>query len=149
MKSEEAQRYVCENLGIDIAAGKYCLDLKKVSNIIEEFPYKGVLLSTGREHLLKAGSLCYSLLKADKITGSIERFESWEVVEIGFSCGLIVLTNLSEDLMKPQAVISAVYTCMKLNTPMIFTTPLEIEDLENSLPMSVLSNIFPYLYGKI
>jgi hypothetical protein len=149
MEAKDAQCYVRENLGIDIAASSYSITQKQADYVINSYPYRGILLLAGSNHLIKAGRLCYELLKSDIISGSIERFESWEIVEVSRSLSLLVLTNLSEDLIKPQSVIGGVSLCMKLHIPMMFTTPLEVEDLENSLPMSVLSNVFPYLYGKI
>ncbi len=149
MKSEEALRYVQENLGIDLGASNYVPDQTKLIKLVQEFPFKGIVLATGQNHLLKAGRLCFELLKADAILGAIERFESWEQAIIDHSTSFLLYTNLSEDLVKPQFVASTVRFCMQMHVPMLFTTPLNIEGLESALPVSVLSNIVPYLYGKL
>lgn len=150
MGEQEAYEYVRNNLGIDISASSFSESSSLGQHIVSEsFPYKGILLVTGSNHLVKAGRLCFELLKADKIVGSLERFESWESVEVSRTSSLLLYTNITEDLVKPQFLVGVVSLCMKLNIPMIFTTPLTIEDLESSLPISVLSNMLPYLYGKI
>lgn len=149
MKSEEALRYVQENLGIDLGASNFVPDQVRVMQFVQEFPFKGIVLATDQNHLLKAGRLCWELLKADKITGCIGRFESWEQAIIDHSTSFLLYTNLSEDLVKPQFVASTVRFCMQMHVPMLFTTPLSIEGLESALPVSVLSNIVPYLYGKL
>ena len=149
MKSEEAIRYVQENLGIDLGASNYVHDQAKLVKLVQEFPFKGIVLATGQNHLLKAGRLCFELLKADVIIGSIERFESWDVSVVSYSTSLLVCSNLAEDLVKPQSVVYTIAGCMKLKVPMIVTTPYAIEALESQLSISVLSNIVPYLYGEL
>ena len=149
MEDQEASRYVSENLGIDLAASNFHLDQSTIKHAVDNFPYKGILLSTGGNHLIKAGIICGQLLKNHRIIGSIERFECWEQAEISSTVSLLVYTNITEDLVKPHFLISAVSNCMKKNIPMIFTTPLTIEGLEMALPISVISNIVPYLYGNL
>ena len=149
MEYKEARSYVCSNLGIDLDAGSFCMDMSKVEPVLSDFPYRGILLSAGSNHLIKVGILCSELLQTDKIQGSIERVESWEIPDLSTTVSLLICTNLAEDLVKPQTLIRVVSDCMKYHIPMMFTTPLETEGLENSLPVSVISNIVPYLYGKV
>ena len=149
MLRSEALDYVSGNLGIDIAASNFHPDQNKIQHVVDSFPYKGILLVTGNNHLIKAGRLAWELLKADKIIGSIERFESWEPIEVSRTVSLLLYTNITEDLVKPQFLVGVVTLCMRFKIPMIFTTPLTIEALDGSLPMSVVSNIVPYLYGDI
>ena len=142
-------QYVRENLGIDLVGHEHGLSPEQIRMVVERFPFRGILLSTGSNHLIKAGVICSSLLSSDKITGCIGRFESWEQAIIDHSTSFLLYTNLSEDLVKPQFVASTVRFCMQMSIPMLFTTPLTIDGLDSALPISVLSNIVPYLYGKL
>ena len=89
-----------KSLGIDIGASSLVPGRSAVEKVVSSFPYQGILLSTGHPHLIKAGYICYELLKADMITGSIERFESWEPIEVSRSSSLLLYSNVSEDLVK-------------------------------------------------
>lgn len=149
MKNEDALLYISQNLGIDLAASNFHPDYSIVQHVVDSFPYKGIMLSTGDNHLIKAGIICWELLKSDKITGSIERFESWEPIEASRSSSLVLYTNIAEDLVKPVFLVGVVSLCLRLGVPMLFTTPLTVEGLDGSLPASVVSNITPFLYGKI
>ena len=150
MDYPESVEYVRENLGIYVSPTTFDLKADQIQQIVDKFPYRGILLVTGNNHLINSGILCASFLRAGKISGSIVRLESWETGSVfEESADLMLCTNITEDLAKPAFIISLVTSCMRLNIPMMFTTPLTIEVLESSLPISLISNIVPYLFGKL
>lgn len=148
MDDSEAYQYVKE-LGIEIIDHSKVLGQPDVEKILNNFPYPGIVLSTGTYHLIKIGTLCYQLLIKDLIKGQIHRVESWEQVGEFDYISLLIISNLTEELSKPQFVIEGIRGCIARGTPIIITTPLEIDVLESSLSAAVLSNIVPYLYGKL
>ena len=89
MEYPKCVEYVHENLGIDLVGHEHGLSPEQIRMTVDRFPYRGILLSTGNNHLIKAGVICSSLLHSDKITGSIERYESWEPIEASKSSSLI------------------------------------------------------------
>lgn len=148
MEDKEALDYVRDNLAIDLT-GQPLVDTGDEGKIVSSFPYRGIVLCTGTFHLLKAGHLCYTLLRNDFISGSIDRYESWYIIEDLTSTELLIISNVSEDLIKLSFVIQGINISIAKSIPIIITTPLGVDELENSLPMSLLSNIVPYLYGKL
>jgi hypothetical protein len=149
MSPDEATNYLREYLGLDVVATEKPIFNEKIHKICHEFPIRGIVLICGTDHLGKLTTLCYELLLNGSIQGSIERFESWEIVDFDKSCSLLIITNLDGNLVKPIEFIKGISRGLKLGIPIVITTPLKSEDLDKSLSQTLVSNIVPYLQGSL
>jgi hypothetical protein len=149
MDNQSAVEYVRRELGINVSHHSDSIFADKIKLVVESFPFDGILLVTGAQHIAKLGAICCDLLMADKVPGGIERIDPWDFNWTIHSTSLVAITNLVDDLIKPTNVIALITEATKLSKSVIITTPYSIDDLDNRLPLSILTNIVPFLFGKL
>jgi len=115
------------------------------------YPFRGIYFSTGKDHLLKLGKFCYSILVEDLVKTCIERRDSWDLKDLPDLryVELFIVSNLGEKLYFDNDLISLINKCLSRKIGMIFTSALSLEELEATMSKTLLSNIEQLIVGTL
>ena len=106
----------------------------------------GIMVITGMDHLKKAASFCYKFLKEDRVSGFLDRRDSWNLLDTNIEyCSLLFITNVVPGDFRDSELIDMINKCINKKVPLILTTPYEKKKFESELSPLVLSNIVPHL----